>query len=179
MSITLKRSRTVVELCTDLSLAAEHERLTGELHAMRSGPKDDRENDPRTPLARQITELEHEMASSTLAFTLEALPRKRYAEIVEANHPREGDKNDESFGLNVSTGVDAIVTEPGVVVAVVNKATGEPVDFDPAEWSALADEMSNSQWEAFALAVIQLNQGRASAPFSAAASLVTRLSDEN
>lgn len=176
MSLTIKRAQTLVDLCTDLSLAAEHERLTQKLSAAAS-VKDDRENDPRAAVAREITDLEQRMEAATVTFTLAALPRKRYAEIVAAHPPRDGDTNDETFGLNVATAVDAILAEPDVVVAVTNKATGEPEDFDPAAWSDLADEMSNSQWEAFALAVINLNQGRTSAPFSSVASVLTRRSD--
>lgn len=177
MSITLKRAQATVELCTDLALAAEHERASKRLHDARA-TKDDRENSSSAAIAREITDLESQMADATLVFTLAALPRKRYAEIVAEHPAREGDELDESFGLNVSTGIDAILTEPGVIVAVANKVTGEPVDFDaPAEWPDLADEMSNSQWEQFATSVIQLNQGKVGVPFSPVASALIRRSD--
>lgn len=177
MSITLKRAQTTVELCIDLALASEHEKAAKRLHEARS-TKDDRENSPSAAIAREITELESQMADSTLVFTLAALPRKRYAEIVAEHPAREGNDTDEPFGLDVSTGIDAILTEPGVIVSVANKVTGETVDFDaPTEWPDLADEMSNSQWEQFATSVIQLNQGRVGAPFSPVASVLTRRSD--
>lgn len=176
MSITLKRAQTTVELCTDLSLAAEHERANKRLSEA-AAVKDDRENSPVAAIAREITELEGRMAESTIVFTLAALPRKRYAEIVAAHPPREGEEVDEAFGLNVSTGIDAILVEPGVLVSVAEKVTGAAVEFSAEDWPALADEMSNSQWEQFAQAVVTLNQGRVSAPFSPVASVLTRRSD--
>ena len=176
MSITLKRAQTTVELCTDLSLASEHEAAQRRLAESRQ-TRDDRENSPEAAIAREITDLEAAMAASTLVFTLAALPRKRYAEILAEHPPREGDDTSGAFGLNVSTGIDAILTEPGVIVAVAEKVSGAPADFDPADWPALADEMSNSQWEQFAQAAITLNQGRVVAPFSPVASALTRRSD--
>lgn len=176
MSIAIKRAQTTVELCTDLSLASEHEAATKRLAEART-IKDDRENSPTLVIAKEIADLEERMAASTLVFTLAALPRKRYAEIVAEHPAREGNDTDEPFGLNVSTGVDAILVEPGVIVSVTEKATGEPVGFDAADWPALADDISNSQWEQFAQAAITLNQGRVGAPFSPVASALIRRSD--
>lgn len=176
MSITLKRAQTTVELCTDLSLASEHEAASKRLQEARA-VKDDRENSPQTAIAREIADLEAKMDTSTLVFTLAALPRKRYAEIVAAHPARPDDDTDEPFGLNVSTGIDAILTEPGVIVAVAEKVSGNAVEFTADDWPALADEMSNSQWEQFAQAAITLNQGRVGAPFSPVASALIRRSD--
>ena len=176
MSITLKRAQTTVELCTDLSLASEHEAATKRLAEART-VRDDREVDPAVTVAREVSDLEQRMAASTLVFTLAALPRKRYAEIVAEHPAREGNDTDEPFGLNVSTGVDAILTEPGVIVSVAEKVSGEAVEFSVDEWPDLADAMSNSQWEQFASAAIQLNQGRVGAPFSPVASALIRRSD--
>lgn len=177
MSITLKRAQTTVELCTDLSLASEHEAATKRLAEART-VRDDREIDPAVAVAREVSDLEQRMAASTLVFTLAALPRKRYAEIVAEHPAREGNEADEAFGLNLSSGIDVILTEPGVIVSVTNKVTAEPVDFDAAaEWPDLADAMSNSQWEQFATSVIQLNQGKVGAPFSPVASALIRRSD--
>ena len=176
MSITIKRAQTTVELCTDLSLTSEHEVAVKRLAEARA-TRDDRENSAQAAIAREVTEIESRMADSTLVFTLAALPRKRYAEIVAEHPAREDDDVDATFGLNVATGVDAIITEPGVVVAVAQKVSGETVEFDPAEWPALADDMSNAQWEQFANAALTLNQGKVAAPFSAVASALTRRSD--
>lgn len=53
-------------------------------------------------------------------------------------------------------------TSPGGprTIASVKARTDEGVPFDPhTEWVPLADEMTNGQWEGFALAVLSTNRG--------------------
>jgi hypothetical protein len=55
-------------------------------------------------------------------------------------------------------------------IAAVENAAGDALPFDPAsEWDALADEMTNSQYEDFVLAVLRVNAGRNEVPFSLSA----------
>ena len=52
----------------------------------------------------------------------------------------------------------------------MENSAGEVLPFDPAkEWDALADEMTNSQYEDFVLAAMRVNAGRNDVPFSLSA----------
>lgn len=173
---------TTVPLCTNLALVAEHEKHVLEMARLEreNVTNDQRENNPLTPVVAQIRALENRMAEHTLTFTLSALPRKIFAEIEAKHPPREGDKQDENYGINMKTGPDALLshTLPATIVSVVD-AAGEKVDFTGEDWNAEADGLSNAQWTLFALAVLGLNRGVASAPFSKAASRETRRSEQS
>lgn len=172
---------TTVPLCTDLALVAEHEGYVRELaKAEREPVKDDRENDPKSALVQKIRDLETQMESSTLTFTLQALPRKVFAEI-EARYPvRKDNPDDERFNINMKKVPDAVLanTAPPSILSVVD-AAGEKVDFTGADWNAEADSLSDGQWTVFALAVLALNRGTTAVPFSRAASRETRRSEQN
>lgn len=174
MAITLKRPTVAVELCTDLDLNAEHESLSAKLaDRNKRGVHDDRiTGDPETA---RIVELERLMQDSVLVFTLRALPGKKWAELVAAHPPREDDAVDENFGVNISTFVDAAMVES--VESVINKTTGETVKWAGADWAGLADEMSDGQWQAFGLRVMEVNRTRGAVPFNRAASRRMESSD--
>lgn len=172
---------TTVPLCTNLGLVAEHEKYVLQLAKLeRENTTDDaRENSPQTPIVTKIRELEAEMESSTLTFTLQALPKKIFAEIEASHPPVEDDKSDATYGIHMKTGPDALLshTSPPTILSVKGP-TGEEIDFTGADWNAEADGMSNAQWSLFALAVLGLNRGVASVPFSRAASRETRRSEK-
>jgi hypothetical protein len=177
MSITMKRPARTVHLCTDMSLQAEHDRAVEALRAAEQ--QDDRDarlagKPAALGAAKAVQEIEQQMRGSTLAFAILALPRKRWVEL-QAEHPaREGNEVDAAFRVNLSTFVDAVMRESDITVT---DHEGAPVDFDPAaDWDALADEMSNGQWEAFATAALNLNRAPAAPDFSKAASRVIRSS---
>lgn len=172
MTLTIKRPETTVEVCTDLSLKARHEQAERALVEARRTQKTMASADVRA-LAEQVRELEQEMAAATVVFTLQAYPHKKWAELEEAHPPRAGVSEDEALSVNTSTFFDAVM--PGSIVGVVRKSDGEPVPFDPAtEWVTLADEISNAQFNDFALSVLRVNRGVTGAPFSQTASLVTQ-----
>lgn len=176
MPIEMKRPTKTVELCTDLSLTTEHERAE---EALRAAEADDA-NDPRlakkktsVAAAKAVQEIEQRMTDATLVFTLTAMPRKEWTELEGQHEPREDNTVDEGFGVDLSTFPDAVM--PLSITSVTRKATGEEVPFDAAtEWEPLADQMTNGQWEAFAIAVMQLNRSSAAPDFSRAASRVIR-----
>lgn len=175
----LTRPKATVPLCTNLDLAAEHERLERDLkEAQRQALTDPRENSPVPGLVAQIQDLEQKMRDHTIEFELQALPKKRFAEIEAAHPPRDGNDQDKALGLNLATGPDAVISEPGSIISVTG-SDGEPIDFTGADWESEADGMSNGQWQNFALAVLRLNRGTDAAPFSMAASRQTRLSAQN
>lgn len=178
--LSVKRPETWVPLCLDMSLRADWEALDEQLRkAQKSSGSDGRMtgNAEATRLAEEIRNLEDRMESETAKFRLRALPRNRWAELVAAHPPRDGDDDDKNVGLNRSTFFDAALVEPGVIVEVVQG--GEPMEFDPvAEWESLADDMTDQQYTEFANAVFLLNRGKVSIPFSRAASRKTQTSDE-
>lgn len=179
----LTRPKANVPLCTNLDLVAEHERLERDLkEAQRQALSDPRENSPVPGLVAQIQGLEQKMRDHTIEFELQALSKKRFAEIEAAHPPREGNDQDKALGLNLSTGPDAIIAEmgpEGSSIVSVTGADGEPIDFTGADWQSEADGMSNGQWQNFAMAVLRLNRGTDAAPFSVAASRQTRLSAQS
>lgn len=177
MGISLTRATKVVPLCINLDLKAEHDRAVQALDdARRVAAQDEREVSTAVrDAAEAVQVIERRMRDHTLQFTLQALPRKAWAEFEATHPPREGSDLDKALGLDTSALDDAIAKS----VLSVQGRDGEPVEFDAAaEWQDLADEMSTAQWNDFAQAVLALNNGVTSAPFSPAASLAILRSEQ-
>lgn len=177
--ISVTRATRVVDLVTDAELYARWQTAAQALaDAQRAATTDAREADTRVrDAAAAVRLVEDDMRASTVRFTLRAMTRSQWARWVATHQPREGDKVDELFGVDVSALDSAIA----VMVERVDDADGAQVDVDmTAEWARLADEMSQPQWEAFATAALEVNQGKdtTGVPFSRAASAVTRRSDQ-
>ena len=174
MAITIKRPTKTVDLCTDLELVAEHERLSEQaLESRKHGVQDDRITGD--PTAARILELEKLMQDSVLVFTLQALPTKKWEELKAAHPARDGDETDAMFGVNVSTFVD--VAMPDSVLSVVQKTTGDAVEW--GTWDALEGQLSNGQWQVFAVRLMEANNTRGAVPFSRAVSRMTPTSGAN
>ena len=180
MAITVKRAETTVEFCSDLSLQSEWEAASGEFADARRNPSG-RMADPEVrAAAEKVRELEDAMEAAILVFKVRALPRKRWQELIAAHPKRDDSEQDETYGVNVSTFFDAVASEPGSIYAVNFKATDEVVDFDPSqEWSALADDMTDGQYNDFVEAFLKVNRLSTTRPFSRAASLAMKDSDAN
>lgn len=174
----LTRPTQTVELCTNLGLVAEHERLSAALDAAKKDPgQADRLNSSAPGIANQIRDLETQMREHTVVFTLAALPRKEWTEFEAAHPKRPGNDLDETFNVNMDTFVDAVMAAS--ITSVVSKGTGEPVDFTGADWAEESEGLTDGQWSDFALKVITLNRGVKTVPFSRAASAQTRRSEQN
>lgn len=178
-SVIVKRPEKGVEFCTDLGLQAEWESASADLaRAVKESGADARETgEPKRvrDLKKRVRDLETAMLDSVVVFTLRALPRKRWAELEAAHPPREGHEDDKQYGVNVGTFIDAVMVEPGALVSVTSKVTGDPIDFTAAsDWGPLADEMSNAQWEQFAVPVLLVNRGTVTPGFNRAAWVKTR-----
>lgn len=174
MGITVKRPEKIVEFCTDLALQAVWEAAGEELATVKKREQADArmtgESKAVRDLKKRIQELENQMLDSIVVFTLRALPRKRWVELEAEHPPREDNDEDKRYGVNVGTFIDAVMVEPGTVAKVAYKGSGERVDFDPAsEWQSLADEMSNAQWEQFAIPLLLVNRGTVTPGFNRAA----------
>jgi len=166
---TMKRIETTVELCLDGSLYAEWKQAQAELEqSKKKAVVDDRLNSPVRTLAAQIQDLEAKVVKETVTFTVRAMSRKEWREITLANPPREGNDLDKNgYGFNVDAVMEAAI--PRSVVAAAKSGRKLP---DAAKlWAELEPDMSESQYDDFAVAVLQVNRGRMDRPFSYAASL--------
>ena len=175
--LSIKRPEKVVPLCLDASLQADWEQADRDLRdASKAAPSGRLTgNAEATRLAERVKALEAQMLAEVVHFRLRALPRSKWAEIVATNPPRDGDALDKTMGINREKFFDAVI--PLSIVEV--RRGDESVEFDPADWSALADEMTDRQYDDFVQAVFGLNRGEVSVPFSRAASSVNRASSES
>ncbi len=180
MAITIKRAEGVIEFCTDLALRGEWEQAEEALREARANPSERLVDTALTEAAEQVQELEKQMVDSTLVFRIRAVPRKVWQEAVAAHPPRDDNDADAAMGTDVSKFFDALLSMPGTIISVNEKATGKPVDFDPAtDWVELADDMTDGQYSEFAQKIFELNRGVVARPTSRAASLVMRGSEQN
>lgn len=185
MSITITRPERVVVFCTNLALKAEHERAVAALEdAQRNAARDAREAGSANvaTAAAAVRAIEDEMRGHQIEFTLRGWPRKRWVEFEETHKPRPDHEGDKVLSIDVSS-LDEALSSKGdwpLTIVAVKAPNGEDVPFDPRrDWNDLADEMTNGQWEDFALAVLQVNRGVKAAPFSVAASRVIPSSASN
>lgn len=167
MKLSIKRPETTVEFCLDGQLYAEWAQANAELTEARNMRlADSRLQDPAREAAMKVQRLESLMKENTATFLIRGMKRMDWDRLVAENPPKEGNKADEQRGFNLAglcmTGI------PSSIVSVTKN--GEPVDFDPStEWDALADEMTDSQYEDFQIAILTVNRGRNEVPFSPAA----------
>lgn len=168
MALIVKRPETRVKFCLDGDLKAAHEAAEAEYLATRSrAVADDRLNDPAKGLAQKVVDLEAEMAAATVSFLVRGLPRGKWSDMVAEHAPRPENATDKAYGFNVET---LMVKALPISIIGAESAAGEPLDFDAVkEWDALADDMTNSQYEDFVLAVLRVNAGRNDVPFSLSA----------
>ena len=182
MSITFNRPERTVTLCTRLDLQSAHEQAVAALQAaQREQARDPRESSTAVAdQAAEVQRLEAQMRDHEIVFTLRAWPRKRWVEFEETHPPRKDNETDKALTIDVSSLDEALAGSgnwPQTIVAVTSR-DGEPVPFEPrTDWSLLADELTNAQWEQFATAVLNVNRGVTAAPFSPLASVVTRRSE--
>jgi protein required for attachment to host cells len=177
MALVVKRPETRVLFCLDGDLKAEHEAAEAELNAARSRSlADARLNDPAKDIARKVNDLEEQMKASTVSFLVRGMKRGDWNELVAAHAPREGNALDKSYGFNVEALMTAAI--PKSIAGVENQA-GEALPFVVAEeWDALADDMTDSQYEDFILATLRVNKGRNEVPFSLSAFRMIQASDQ-
>lgn len=171
------RPTTVVNVVTNLDLLAEHQAALDELERLnRVQSAADRMNSPYSKeirdLAKKVQELEAQMSDSTVCVKLKALKRTQYAEVVANHPPREDNDVDNAYGVNIDTFGDELI--PLSIVGAWNKATGEKVDFTSDDWAEEADEFTDAQYSEFVSAVLNINRGATSIPFSPIASAVNR-----
>ena len=177
MALVVKRPETRVPFCLDGDLKAEHEAAEAEFNAARNRSlADNRLIDSSRSLAQKVNDLEEQMKGASVSFLVRGLKRGDWNELVAEHAPREGSALDKSYGFNVESLMTVAI--PKGIAGVENRA-GEPLDFDvAAEWEALADDMTDSQYEDFILATLRVNKGRNEVPFSLSAYRMIQDSDQ-
>lgn len=181
MALSIKRAEQVVDLCLDMSLRAEWEQAHGDLVKARGGLVDERlaGGSSVKESAKRVRDLEARMQGEVVQFRLRALPRNAWSALVAAHPARKDHAQDGALGVNVSEFFDAVLAHVDPVTVAAVSRDGEPVEFDPAtDWRPLADEISDGQYGQFVDAVLELNRGSTSVPFSRAASRPNRDSSE-
>lgn len=176
MKLSITRPETTVEFCLNGELFSRYEELNADLtEARKRALADKRLNNNTSVLAKQIVEITEQMRAESATFTLRGMPRKDWATLVAENPPRDGNQLDKTYSCNLDAVMNAAI--PACIIGV--KRNGETVDFDPAtEWDALADDMSNSQYEDFVVKTLTVNRGRQEVPFSQAAYKLTADSEQ-
>ena len=176
MELSVKRPETTVEFCLDGELFSRYEELNADLvEARKRSLADDRLNGEPAIIAKKLVEVTEQMRAETVTFTLRGMPRKDWAKLIAENPPRDGHPADKGFGANAESLMTTAI--PACIVSV--KKDGKPVEFDPAKkWEALADDMTDSQYDAFVLKTFSVNRGRQEVPFSQAAYKLTADSEQ-
>lgn len=166
-----KRPEKTVRLCLRGDLNAEFEALEGRLNEIRSKDRGEGRLNPSTEardIARDMEQLKDEMAASTVPFVLRALPRREFQKLFAAHPPEKGNDTHKQLGYNPETFYEALV-----------KASVVDPELDEDTWVRLSEEVwTSAQWAALVAAASALNMNEVSVPFSAAASLTLRGSDE-
>lgn len=115
-------------------------------------------------LAKEHDALVKEAEESAVHVKLQALKRSDWRALVAEHQPREGNKGDESVGVNEDTFKDALV--PASIV--------EPEGFAVDDLEGLSD----IDFDRLYVAAFGLNRGAAMAPKASLVSRMTQQSDE-
>ena len=175
MPLTIERPTIRVDVCLNADMFSEHQKVETELQAATQAAGG-RQSESKLVLAEQLRAIEEEMAASTVYFHFRALPRKVFAETVAAHPPREGNKTDESLGVNTDTALAPLFR---VSFEKVTDNDGELVDFSAGEIDGFVAELTDGQYSGFLLSLLGLNRGKVDAPFTRGASVRTPGSAKN
>lgn len=177
MTLTVKRPETRVLFCLDGDLKAEHEAAEAEYTAENTRRlADKRLNSSAKSLAQKVLDLEAKMNEASVSFLVRGMRRGDWKQLTTENGPRDDNAVDKAYGYNLEAVMNVAIPRS---IAAVENSKGVALDFDPLkEWDALADDMTNSQYEDFVLAVLRVNAGRNDVPFSLSAFRATQDSDQ-
>ncbi|MFE5309699.1 hypothetical protein [Isoptericola sp. NPDC056605] len=156
MPLNIKRARRVIPFYPDSAVAAEIEAASDALVAAKKAAGDRLASKAVREAQTTFDDATKRGQSSVLDIELEALSRKRWAEIEESNRPREDDKVDEGYSLNWDTFLAEALPES--VRSVKEHASGDAVEVSAAEWVEALDEISDGQYTTLALNIIRLNR---------------------
>ena len=129
----------------------------------KTGPAAERAVKAVTAAEKALAEAKAAAAATVLDLTLEALPKKVWAEAEEACPARPGDTTDKFYNLNVDTFLAEVLGKS--VVEVRQRGTGElRTDVTAQDWTEATVEMDDGSYSALFLAIIDLNRNAAN-PF--------------
>lgn len=183
-------------VCLRADLTAEFEAAERELELLRKQPRqtDSLAGSPAGALVRRIEELQQEMTSATYTFRLRALPKSKWRALVAAYPPRKDDKGDPvaedaQIGVNREEFLDALikvsVIDPAMSASqwrVFLEGHSEEEKKELRE-AGKEDEiredgtLTDRQYSDLCDEAWFLNRGEVSVPFSRAASLLRRDTD--
>lgn len=167
MALNIKRPRKTIAFYEDRAIGEQitaAQRALDEAQQAQEGPDARLTSKSPTAAAEKALAAAKAAAEATvLDVTLEALPRKKWAEAEESHPPREGKSQDEAFSVNVATFFHEVL--PKSVVEVKQRSTGElRTDITPEDWADALDEIDDGQYSRLALAILGLNRTAAN-PF--------------
>jgi hypothetical protein len=165
-----KRLEKRVPICTRGDLVAEFERLEDalaqQIEADKTADSLDKGAQARQ-LAEQIEALREQMRGATIWFTLRALHKDRFRQLIDEHPPRKDEDGEvlaaDRSGVNEATFWTPLVRECTVVPAMT-----------PARWGKLDAILSNRQFQALTNAAWNVNRDDVDVPFSRAASRLMR-----
>lgn len=166
-----RRAERSVQLCLRADLTAQMQDLQRQLEAAekQAAATDSLAGsgvDVRG-LAEQIEAVRKEMLGHTATFTMRAVPRRRWTELVAAHPAREGHPTDTVLGLNEDSFFEVLLKECTVAPAL-----------DDDDWKHLLDDvLSDAQWKTLTNAVWGVNCRDVDVPFSSAASRILSSSE--
>lgn len=161
---TIKRPRRIVPFHPDLAVAVQLEAAQDLLAQARKKYRNSENSPAVRKAAKKVADLEEVAASTVLEVELEALPRKRWAELEASHPPRTGDSRSIDKTLRINW--DSFVAEawPLCVAQVRRRDSGEVIDVPAAEWGPVLEEISDGTYQVFGMALLELNRG-SSDPF--------------
>lgn len=165
MALNIKRARKTVPFYEDRAIGEQVTAAQAALDEAQAIDGKDARLASRGPVKerKHLAEVTAAAEATVLDVTLEALPRKRWAEAEESHPPREGKSQDEAFSVNMDTFFHEVL--PLSVVEVKQRSNGElRTDIAPEDWKAALDEIDDGQYSRLALAILGLNR-QAANPF--------------
>lgn len=163
MALNIKRARKTIPFYEDRAIGEQVTAAQQALDEAKSGTDARLASKAVREAEKHLADVKAAAAATVLDVTLEALPRKRWAEAEESNPPRKDNSVDETFSVNTGTILHEVL--PLSVVEVKQRSTGEVrADIAPQDWVAALDEIDDGQYSALFLAINGLNR-QAANPF--------------
>ena len=122
-----KLPETVVPVCLDASAIEAYREAEAEA---RRAASDSLAGKPEIP-----AELVERVESSTIRFTMRALPRRQWTDLVKNHPPRKDHREDRQVGFNEET----------LYEALVRACIVEPVPSDE-EWAQIDEVLTEGEW---------------------------------
>lgn len=181
-------------VCLRADLTAEFEAAERELELLRKQPRqtDSLAGSPAGALVRRIEEIQQDMTAATYTFRLRALPKSKWRALVADYPPRKDDKGepvaeDAQIGVNREEFLHALICTSVIDPVMTVEQWAELIGHTDEEKRALKaagkedqiqeGKLTDRQYSDLCDEAWFLNRGEVSVPFSRAASLLKRDTD--